>query len=610
MPSPTSSFETRELRDRCTVFSVSSDEGEEQLQVAFGDGEMLPYRSFILKSVFDLASPYLLSPHSTVTALDPKRLAGLVGAMLARQSRIPGTVVDVLVKEFLVSTPEESEELDIPVGDIKVKKLEGIIERILIQYGDDSVQELECATVLFNSVSNLASKVIEDRRLGGFIEQSSRYVLYSERDPVTGRWMYLREPTIMASPEVDAYVHIMDRCFELYVRLSEKLTEHYASLKPVAEAAYAIRPGDAKTYRLDELTDPKEIKEFNRVYKFDLKTRACDTARIVLPAATITNLAMVANGRTFEHLLKRLYSSGYPEFNDLAVRLHETLNKVIPKYVKRASPNGEVYVMAMDARIKEQIRTRFPEFLSFKKSAEEVAWLNVPNLVRAEAASAAHLLAVVYFPFVCVPYGSMVTRLERESLETLTVLLKEVLGTRQSRRDRCGRGFEHGYPCTFETVGNFGIYRDLQRHRMLTQQRQLLNPHLGFTVPQDVEDIGLGDEVRAVETEVRGLYDRLHLTVGPDVAQYCVLFGHHIRFMMGFNLREAQHMLELRTIPQGHPDYRRVCQKMEIHIRERAPWIAEAGLLQFVDHAQYPWARAAAEARQSSKRLAMGMTDE
>ena len=77
--------------------------------------------------------------------------------------------------------------------------------------------------------------------------------------------------------------------------------------------------------------------------------------------------------------------------------------------------------------------------------------------------------------------------------------------------------------------------------------------------------------------------------------------------MMGFSLREAQHFLELRTVPQGHPDYRRICQKMTTSIFERAPWVRNINLLKFVDYQDYPWARAAAEARQSQKLLEKGL---
>lgn len=591
--------------DRQATFSVDTEQGSAR-QVAYGDGSALPYRSFTSEEAFALVRPYLVSPESTVTALDMRRLSGVAGAMLARQSRIQGTVVDVLMNEFLVTDHAESAEMGIPVGELKTKKLDEIIERILIQYGDDSVQELETATVLFNSVSNLATKVIEDRRLGGFIEQSSRYVYYTDRDPVTGRWWYLREARIMQSACGGRYVLLMDRAFDLYARLADALTAYYQRVKPLTEVEYAVRPGDGKKYKLAELTDEREIKEFKRVYKFDLKTRACDTARVVLPASTLTNVAMVANGRTFEHLLKKLYSSGNPEFADIAERLHRTLNKVMPKYVKRADPHGEAYWIAVDERATRQIAQRFPEFLRIEQGADEVTWLPQATLENMPA----QLLAAAYFPFARVSMSTMLARLARESATTLSALLKEVLGERTTRRDRAPRGFEIGYPCTFEIVGNFGIFRDLHRHRMLNQQRQRLNPYIGFTLPADIEEIGMGDEVRQLTADIAALYDAIDAELGPDAAQYCVLFGHHIRFTMGFNVREAQHFLELRTVPQGHPDYRRVCQTMERMLAERAPWLRDIGVLSHVDHNDYLWNRADAEARQSQKRIAKGLTEE
>lgn len=599
-------------QDRLATLEVESyaDDGSRMREevVAYGDGVTLPYRTTMKKSAYELGAPWaLVSPESTVTALDSRRLAGLSGAMLARQSRASGTVVDVLVNEFLVSSQEESEKLGIPMGELKTKKLDEIIERILLQYGDDSVQELETATVLFNSVSNLASKVIEDRRLGSFIEQSSRYIVYNDRDPITGKYAYYREPAIMASAHGGEYERVLDRAFALYSRLVENLTEHYMSIKPLEEAEYAVRPGDKQAYKLSELSEEKEIKEFKRVYKFDVKTRACDTARVVLPAATLTNLAMVANGRTFEHLLKRMYSSDFAEYKDIANRLHETLNKLIPKYVKRANKDGEKDMRTVDIVAKKHLAEFFPEFLQAKSGSEEVVPLVVPNLVQSGKDPLVHMLAASYFPYSNVPYSTLTERLQKESEERLLVLLEEFLSDRTSRRDRASRAWEHGQSCTFEIVGNFGIFRDLHRHRILTQQRQLLNPYLGFTLPEDIKAVGMAGEVWALVADVQALFEKIASDVSPDIAQYCILFGHHIRFTMGFSLREAQHFLELRTVAQGHPDYRRVCQKMATSLFERAPWIKKVHLLKFVDYNEYHWARASAEARQSQKLLEKGL---
>jgi thymidylate synthase ThyX len=577
------------LNDRVAVI-VDKTTGARS--VTYGDGATIPFGAFMAEEIHALAASFLLSPNSNVTAFDPKQLAGLIGALLARQSRMNGSVVDVLAKEFLH-----------PDGTVNREKAEALIGRVLLQFGDDSVQEYETATVLFVSVSNLATKIIEDRRLGSYIEQSSRYVYYWQRDPVNNAWRYYREPRIMASPLAARYTELMDKCFATYVDLIEKLTTYYGQVKPLEEAEYAIRPDDKKKYKRAELNGDEE-REFDRVYKTDLKTRACDTARIVLPASTMTNMAMVANGRTFEYLLKVLYASDVPEFTDIGARAHETLNKIIPQYVKRADPNGDAFLRELRLAGGRMAKT-FPGVMD-GDVRDEVGFIELPRIVADTTTAQASLLAAALYPHVRCSYAKLVETIGGSGRH-LPGLIGVLAGERKTRRDRSPRGFEHGYPITVEVAGNFGIYRDLQRHRMLTMNRQNLTPYLGFTVPSDVEAVGMGGIVAALAAEIARLYGDIDVTLGADAAEYCVLFGHHLRFKIGMNLREAQHLLELRTIPQGHPDYRRICQKIANEIISRAPWLEETGLLEFVDHNSYDWARGASEARNSQKALERGV---
>ena len=204
--------------DRAAVI-VDNKSGERF--VTYGDGKTLPYGAFIAEEPFKLAANYLVSPSSNVTAVDGKQLAGLVGALLARQSRAQGSVIDILAKEFLR-----------PDGTVDRQKPRRLSGRVLLQFGDDSVQELEYATVLVTSISNLATKKIDARRLGSYMEQSSRYVIYTQRDPVTGAWRYYREPRIMASVFASRYVTLMDKCFATYAKLVEALSSYYGQVKP------------------------------------------------------------------------------------------------------------------------------------------------------------------------------------------------------------------------------------------------------------------------------------------------------------------------------------------------------------------------------------------
>ena len=574
--------------------AVIIDRASGERFVTYGDGVTLPYGAFIKEELFKLAAGYLTSPTSNVTAVDGKQLAGLVGALLARQSRAQGSVIDILAKEFLK-----------PDGTVDREKAEALIGRVLLQFGDDSVQELEYATVLVTSISNLATKKIEDRRLGSYMEQSSRYVIYTSRDPVTGAWRYYREPRIMASVFASRYVTLMDKCFTTYAKLVEALSSYYGQVKPKDAAEYAIRPNDTKKYRYAALGSDDERREFDRVYKIDLKTRACDTARIVLPASTLTNMAMVANGRTFEYLLKVLYSSDVPEFSDVATRLHETLGKVIPQYVKRALPEGDAFIRETRRRGQEIARS-FPNAFA-PDAAGETDFLDVPRLIANTHEAKAHLLAAVLYPHVRCSYRKLIETINEAKERNLAGLIGYLAGDRKGRRDRSPRAFEHGYDITVDVTGNFGIFRDLHRHRMMTLDRQVLNPYLGFSIPADVVAVGMGETVRALASEILALYGDLDQHLGADAAEYCVLFGHNLRFKIGMNLREAQHLLELRTIPQGHPDYRRICQKIHDEILKRAPWIDETGLLKYVDHNDYHWARAGSEAFQSQEALRRGI---
>ena len=134
---------------------------------------------------------------------------------------------------------------------------------------------------------------------------------------------------------------------------------------------------------------------------------------------------------------------------------------------------------------------------------------------------------------------------------------------------------------------------------MLTQERQLLTTKLGFDIPQSLIDAGHEEEINKCINISSSLWEKIANDISPEAAQYAVLFGFNIQWMMGMNLREAQHMLELRTIPQGHPNYKKICQEMNTLITKRFPQIT--GVTQFVDYKDYFWSRGESEAKQRQK---------
>ncbi|MCR4323248.1 MAG: FAD-dependent thymidylate synthase [Candidatus Azambacteria bacterium] len=518
---------------------------------------------------------YVTNPESNVFAV--KGLTGIIGPAYARYSRAQGSFLETFLKEFVKE------------GQLDALKAKDAIERILIAYGDDSVGELEGAHLSMEQVSNLATKEVEDRRIGGSpIEQSTRYVVYDQKNE-QGQWRYLRPKEIMESPVKELYERTMDELFETYAGLVEPMQAYYCTLKPREDARYDILGTGTKQART-EMKDEKDIKAFDRTYKADIRTKTCDAIRILLPAATLTNVGIFGNGRFFQHLLSHLYTHPLAEMRDTAVKAHEALDHVIPTFVKRAKKNEFL------ATTRLQMQLLADEFL---QGITPDPSTHVTLLTHEKTDFYTLTLAQMLYPYSMHSLSHLYSFIAKLPDTAKERIMATYVGERETRRDRPDRALEAGYPLTFDIIGDFGIYRDLQRHRMLTQQRQLLNPHLGFEDNTDIALAGFQDRVDAIREKIEKLYNATKGACGNTVAQYTVLMGHRMRWTMGMNLREAEHLFELRTTPQGHPTYRKICQIMTKEVLAHYPWAHE--LLKFVDHDDYQWARADSEANQRRK---------
>ncbi len=133
--------------------------------------------------------------------------------------------------------------------------------------------------------------------------------------------------------------------------------------------------------------------------------------------------------------------------------------------------------------------------------------------------------------------------------EEKRALLRAYVGDRSNRRHRPGRAFERtGY--RFDVVTDYGAFRDLQRHRMLTIEWQPLGTALGYDVPEVVEEAGLTERYVASIERSRQLAEALAPTF-PVESAYAVALAYRIRYSMQMNAREAMHLLELRSGPAG-----------------------------------------------------------
>jgi len=539
--------------------------------------------------------PFVTDTESDIFAV--KNLEGIVGAVYARYSRASTGFRETLLKEFV----EE--------GHVSAAKAQDLIERVLIAFGDDSVGELEGAHVSFENISILATKEIEDRRIGGSpIEKSTRYVLF-DKPGKDGNFRYYRDPAVMASPHAAAYVETMDFIFQTYARLVEPMQDFYRKLKPMEAAEYDIN-GDGVKEKLAGLGED-DIKAFKRTYSADIKTKACDTLRYLLPLATLANVGIFGNGRFFQNVLNHCYSSDLPEARDIADKMRLQLDRIIPRYVKRAKRSE--YLAANRERMKELSVALFAGAAPQEEDA-------VTLVDRGEDAMAAKLKAGpldaaalrtalqeeednlvvshMLYPYLRLPLRQIRAKVRAISPAEKKMVIDAYVGERANRRDRPGRALEAGYPYTFDFLTDFGTYKDLMRHRMTTQMRQKFTPKHGFAMPPDLETAGFAAEARACQEKAAALYDRL-LPDFPEAASYATLHGSLVRWVMAFNDREASHLIELRTTPQGHPSYRKVCQLIHKAIAARSPW--RGAIIKFADHNDYFWSRADSEARQRAE---------
>ncbi|MBO0684207.1 MAG: FAD-dependent thymidylate synthase [Candidatus Dormibacteraeota bacterium] len=463
----------------------------------------------------------------------------VMGALFSRYSRTEKRLPRVLLDEFLAD-PEaglQHAEGPDPESAVSSERAEAFYARVLVGYGDDSVAELAGAHLAVERVSTLAAKALEDPRIGlSPLEKSTRYVRF-DRPGLDGRHLYHRGPEL-AHPE---YEPAMEELFGTYSRLVMPLTERLRERFP-------LEPGETE-----------------RAWKTATRARALDLLRGLLPASTLTNLGLYGNGRAFEYLLTKLSASELPECRELAGEMHAELSKVIPAFVRRGLDDR--YGVPAAARMVET-RRRLSELAPPRRGRPSDVEVRLVGCDRdAERTVAAALL----FPHSDLPLA-VLRDAELDGVD-LDRVLEAALSGRTNRRQRTPRALEH-VNYTFEITANFGAYRDLQRHRMLTQDRQLLGTSLGWDLPRELSEHGMAEPFRRAVQEAAEAHHRLESELGPVLAQYAVPLAFRLRWYAHVNLREVYHLCELRTSPQGHPDYRLVAQEMFRRVQEVHPRLA------------------------------------
>ena len=491
------------------------------------------------------------------------------GALFARYSRSPKSLRRLFLDEFVG-------DLDI-AGDMTVdatiglERAEELYEKVFFEYGDDSVAQLGGVHLACEQASNILTKVLEWGRMMSYLEQSTRYISYDAR--LGGRYRFFRDPALLSSRFGTRYVGDMDRMFDSYSLLLTRVTDHVRA------------------------TVPRDPSDSDFVYRMATKAKALDAVRGVLPAASLSNVGIYGSGQAFEALLIRMRSHPLPEARHYAdLMLHE-LRKVIPSFLKRvdlADRGGRwsQYLAGTRERTSALVDSLFGD--------TPVSQVPGVQLIDFDPDAEDKLLAAICYPLSHLPESQLAERVKQLGPTERLALLQAYIGDRENRRHKPGRAFER-VDYRFDVLSDYGAFRDLQRHRMLTIEWQSLTPNHGYVRPELVEEAGMTDVFDDAMARSASLYDALKEEF-PQQAQYAISMAYRMRYTMQFNAREAIHMLELRSSPQGHPSYRRIALEMHRLIDEQAGHRCIAAAMTHMTTEAPELERLAAERRAEARR--------
>jgi len=499
------------------------------------------------------------------------------GALMSRYSRSNKSMRKIFLDEFLQNENRGEE----------------FYNKVLLEYGDDSVAELGEAQIAIEGLSNIAVKKIEDRRIGlSYLEKSSRYVSWDKK--VNGEYKFFRESEIMNSKFADVYLESCNLDFDVYSKNIPAMISYIQEREPIGNQKF--RNSSSEEVPFSQLKDETDIKSATRIYNATIKAKALDVLRGLLPASTLTNVGITGNGRAFEYLLTILYGSKLEEERTLASKIHCELDVIIKSFVKRADDKYGGLLQKYHNDLKNTADSLAKKYLRNKKKTSFLV-----ELVESEPAKKAEekiISAILYEQAQGISYKTILSEVRKMSPVARKKIIKIFSGLRQNRRHRPPRAFEMT-EYTFDLLTNFGMFRDFHRHRVLTLERQLLTTNHGFTAPSEVYALGIGKDFADCMYKSKQVFD-IMVPKMPEQAQYVVNFAYNYPYFMRLNLREATHLIELRTVPQGHPDYRKVGQNMFKAIKKAHPTLSH--VIKFVDLKEYKLERLESEKRIEEKR--------
>lgn len=498
------------------------------------------------------------------------------GALFSRYSRSTLGLRALLLKEFILNEDTAFSsivgkfESDDSNQMVATQKAQNFYDRILDGYGDDSIGELGGAHLAIENVSMLAAKAIEDSRIGGSpLEKSTRYIYFDQK--VDGEYLFYREPVLMTSAYRELYLETCNALFETYSKLIPPMTARI------------------------EQNFPKDPSVSKSAYTAALRAKVLDCLRGLLPASALTNMGVFGNGRFFESLLQKLNSHNLAEMQEIGKKSYQELSKVIPSFIRRSDP-AHRYTQGF-VQFSETLQKDLRQFAELH--AQKVAPLSQSGvrLVHYDKEAPIKVASVLLFSCTSASLHELQEYCQHLPEEEIARLLEIACSARENRRHKSPRALEHA-DFTFEILADFGVYRDLHRHRMLTQERQLLSCNFGYYTPLEIVGTDMEAEYHQVLEKAKTAYDTISSEL-PEEAQYIVPMAYNIHWYFHVNLRALQWLCELRSQAAGHPTYRLIAQEMARQVSLTLPPFER--FFKFVDFDGYELGRLGAEIRQEEK---------
>lgn len=431
-----------------------------------------------------------------------------------------------------------------------------LIQRVITAYGDDSVQQLVGQHIVVENASNLLTKKLEWGRLAAYLEQSTRYIYYDQKDP-QGNYKYY-VPTNFKKSIRKEYVMHMDTLFDIYSDMVRKLTE----------------------YVREQSGTPENERDI--AWKGATRAQACDAARAVLPVATRSTVGIFASGQALESIIMHLLSDPIDEARTTGQQILKEARKVIPSFLERADkPERGGALVAYRANTYQQVANISKDKLSKYHDDGET---QAVDLIDVWPRNELEIVADMLYEHSNLPLRDIKSATANWSYDEKQKVMEAYFGERLNRRHRPGRALEKIH-YSWDIVCDYGIFRDLQRHRIVDDlEWQELTPRYGYETPKLIEDAGVSDqfdECFAISLKLHSILQQAGYSLE---AQYATLLGHKMRWKITYNAREAFHFHELRTSPQGHPGYRKLVQEMHNKVAEVHPIIASA--MKFVNQGE------------------------